>query len=172
MYYGCWWIFIFILHTDVDECKIQYPCSQICENIPGTFRCKCVEGYALERDKTSCKTFKSKVTASTLPLSLQLIIISLPLSPHYRLLYLCPHTADCIIYTSVFTLHIALSVPLCSHSKFLYLCLCLCTTYFISSHYRLNCIYLCLCTTDALSTDILSMPLFAPLKLQYIHVEG
>lgn len=49
--------------TDIDECETQYPCSQYCENHPGTFRCKCAKGYSLEYDRSSCKADVCKYMA-------------------------------------------------------------------------------------------------------------
>lgn len=41
--------------VDVDECKVFSPCSQGCDNFPGTFRCYCARGYYLRPDNYSCK---------------------------------------------------------------------------------------------------------------------
>ncbi|XP_042234598.1 low-density lipoprotein receptor-related protein 4-like [Homarus americanus] len=41
--------------VDVDECAVFRPCSQLCENIEGGFRCTCVEGYSLRPDLFTCK---------------------------------------------------------------------------------------------------------------------
>lgn len=30
---------------DLDECKIEGTCDQLCTNLPGSFRCSCVAGY-------------------------------------------------------------------------------------------------------------------------------
>lgn len=37
---------LFIYLLDIDECR-QNPCADnsICRNLPGTFECKCLEGY-------------------------------------------------------------------------------------------------------------------------------
>lgn len=41
---------------DIDECTTTYPCSQICVNNLGSFKCLCVDGYILKPDDpTSCK---------------------------------------------------------------------------------------------------------------------
>ncbi|XP_066985718.1 low-density lipoprotein receptor-related protein 4 isoform X1 [Macrobrachium rosenbergii] len=40
---------------DVDECALFRPCSQICENTNGTFKCQCVHGYSLREDYVTCK---------------------------------------------------------------------------------------------------------------------
>ena len=40
---------------DIDDCATDlHRCSQICTNLPGSFRCSCIEGYELE-GKTNCK---------------------------------------------------------------------------------------------------------------------
>ncbi|XP_061656467.1 epidermal growth factor-like protein 7 [Syngnathoides biaculeatus] len=41
--------------TDVDECTAQHPCSQMCVNTPGSFRCSCREGFALAEDARTCR---------------------------------------------------------------------------------------------------------------------
>ncbi|KAL3836485.1 hypothetical protein ACJMK2_021917, partial [Sinanodonta woodiana] len=38
---------------DLNECE-QHVCSQKCDNVPGSFKCSCLPGYALGPDKTSC----------------------------------------------------------------------------------------------------------------------
>ncbi|KAL3832136.1 hypothetical protein ACJMK2_023807 [Sinanodonta woodiana] len=38
---------------DINECD-QHICSQYCENIAGSFNCKCFPGYTLDTDKTTC----------------------------------------------------------------------------------------------------------------------
>ncbi|XP_069176041.1 low-density lipoprotein receptor-related protein 4 isoform X2 [Procambarus clarkii] len=40
---------------DVDECSLFRPCSQLCENSEGSFRCSCVVGYSLRPDSFTCK---------------------------------------------------------------------------------------------------------------------
>uniref|UniRef100_A0A1B0CM34 EGF-like domain-containing protein n=1 Tax=Lutzomyia longipalpis TaxID=7200 RepID=A0A1B0CM34_LUTLO len=30
---------------DLDECKLEGTCDQLCTNTPGSFRCSCVSGY-------------------------------------------------------------------------------------------------------------------------------
>lgn len=49
---------------DIDECKEQNPCSQICENTIGSFRCRCHDEFLLASDKITCKAFGE--TQSTL----------------------------------------------------------------------------------------------------------
>ncbi|XP_050708950.1 low-density lipoprotein receptor-related protein 4-like [Eriocheir sinensis] len=41
---------------DVDECSVFRPCSQACENLPGSFNCSCIAGYFMLRpDHLTCK---------------------------------------------------------------------------------------------------------------------
>ncbi|XP_071521746.1 low-density lipoprotein receptor-related protein 4 isoform X2 [Panulirus ornatus] len=40
---------------DVDECTVFQPCSQLCENTVGGFKCDCVDGYSLRNDYLTCK---------------------------------------------------------------------------------------------------------------------
>ncbi|KAF7240342.1 Low-density lipoprotein receptor-related protein 1 [Varanus komodoensis] len=41
---------------DIDECTTTYPCSQLCINTHGSFKCLCVNGYMPKPDDpTSCK---------------------------------------------------------------------------------------------------------------------
>ncbi|XP_071822844.1 low-density lipoprotein receptor-related protein 2-like isoform X2 [Apostichopus japonicus] len=41
---------------DIDECnETPWVCSQICENLPGSYICKCAAGYQRLRDGSSCK---------------------------------------------------------------------------------------------------------------------
>ncbi|GLH07804.1 Vitellogenin receptor, partial [Gryllus bimaculatus] len=44
---------------DIDECKSR-PCSQICHNTNGSYVCSCTKGYALGRNKHSCKADADK----------------------------------------------------------------------------------------------------------------
>ena len=40
---------------DVDECKkTNGGCQHTCENIVGSFKCSCKDGYDLSSDKKSC----------------------------------------------------------------------------------------------------------------------
>lgn len=42
--------------ADVDECSTTFPCSQLCINTHGSYKCLCVEGYAPRGgDPHSCK---------------------------------------------------------------------------------------------------------------------
>lgn len=40
---------------DIDECKEQKPCEQICHNTAGSYKCDCREMFALQPDGHSCK---------------------------------------------------------------------------------------------------------------------
>ena len=41
-------------HTDINECLMTpSPCDQVCENVPGSYVCECVEGYR-RLDNGSC----------------------------------------------------------------------------------------------------------------------
>ncbi|KAB7498329.1 Low-density lipoprotein receptor-related protein 4 [Armadillidium nasatum] len=40
---------------DVNECLLFYPCSQLCENTEGSFKCSCASGYSLRPDRMTCK---------------------------------------------------------------------------------------------------------------------
>ena len=44
------------LCVDVDECQNGggHNCSQLCENIRGSFECKCNDGYFLDDDDANC----------------------------------------------------------------------------------------------------------------------
>jgi len=39
--------------VDIDECKLGL-CAQVCDNTVGSYMCKCLPGYELSADKTSC----------------------------------------------------------------------------------------------------------------------
>jgi len=43
--------FIFV---DINECNDQGRCEQLCENLPGSFRCACMDGYRLQVNGTKC----------------------------------------------------------------------------------------------------------------------
>lgn len=44
---------------DIDECKQENPCSQLCTNTLGSFKCSCFDDFILDSDKRSCKAFGS-----------------------------------------------------------------------------------------------------------------
>ena len=42
--------FLFHLFSDIDECKLtSSPCSQLCSNSLGSYKCSCHKGYELVR---------------------------------------------------------------------------------------------------------------------------
>ena len=44
------------LFVDIDECKSgDNNCSQLCDNVPGSFECRCKAGYSLQDDGTTCE---------------------------------------------------------------------------------------------------------------------
>lgn len=48
--------------ADVDECSTTFPCSQLCINTHGSYKCLCVEGYAPRSgDPHSCKAVTGEV---------------------------------------------------------------------------------------------------------------
>uniref|UniRef100_A0A3Q2XPL1 EGF-like-domain, multiple 7 n=1 Tax=Hippocampus comes TaxID=109280 RepID=A0A3Q2XPL1_HIPCM len=47
--------FFFFCLPDVDECAEQHPCSHVCVNTVGSFRCTCRQGYVLAGDARSCR---------------------------------------------------------------------------------------------------------------------
>ena len=52
------WIRVFCVNnylSDIDECGIENNCSQICNNVDGSYFCECKTGYALSTDGFTCK---------------------------------------------------------------------------------------------------------------------
>jgi len=45
--------FLIVFCVDEDEC-FSSPCSHICENLVGSFKCRCADGYQLLADNVSC----------------------------------------------------------------------------------------------------------------------
>ena len=46
---------MFDLFSDLDECSLgEHNCEQLCVNIPGSHRCDCEEGFALNGDGRTC----------------------------------------------------------------------------------------------------------------------
>ncbi|XP_014680723.1 PREDICTED: low-density lipoprotein receptor-related protein 2-like [Priapulus caudatus] len=42
--------------VDINECEGQYGlCSQVCENVPGTYLCKCTSGYIYSKTANTCE---------------------------------------------------------------------------------------------------------------------
>lgn len=55
---------------DVDECEDDTDnCSQICNNIAGSFQCDCQSGYDLQLDGVTCLG-KFSIKSSTLEINL------------------------------------------------------------------------------------------------------
>ena len=49
MHFNC-----FVL-LDINECAVENGgCGQICNNLPGTYECKCEDGYLLDTNSHSC----------------------------------------------------------------------------------------------------------------------
>lgn len=55
--------------TDVDECREQHLCSQMCVNTAGSYRCVCEEGHALAGDGRSCQSLRPPVPPPPLHLT-------------------------------------------------------------------------------------------------------
>lgn len=52
--------------ADVDECSTTFPCSQLCINTHGSYKCLCVEGYSPRSgDPHSCKAVTGEVARAT-----------------------------------------------------------------------------------------------------------
>ena len=52
----------FLVFLDIDECQGGHSCDlgkSVCENLEGTYRCNCLQGYIPSLDGKSC-TGKSK----------------------------------------------------------------------------------------------------------------
>lgn len=44
-----------VLYIDIDECLTGTSgCEQLCQNTPGSFKCTCFLGYAMNSDNRSC----------------------------------------------------------------------------------------------------------------------
>ncbi len=43
------------VRVDVDECADADRCTQICINLPGSFRCDCNDGFELDHMTKDCK---------------------------------------------------------------------------------------------------------------------
>ncbi|KAH8378646.1 hypothetical protein KR009_000475 [Drosophila setifemur] len=44
---------------DVNECQVEKPCDQQCVNTPGSYFCRCRQGFVLQADEQSCKKVSS-----------------------------------------------------------------------------------------------------------------
>lgn len=65
------WIFNYVI-SDVNECMGENGgCEQLCIDLPGTYRCSCVDGYLLTENKVNCTGIHSsiKLTFHPLPIS-------------------------------------------------------------------------------------------------------
>ena len=45
----------FLWISDINECRSNSRCEQVCINTLGSYRCACEEGYALRSDGTTCQ---------------------------------------------------------------------------------------------------------------------
>jgi hypothetical protein len=43
-----------ISRADIDEC-LSNPCPQVCDNSPGSYSCRCREGFSLDQTTNKCK---------------------------------------------------------------------------------------------------------------------
>ena len=44
-----------VICADIRECELStHSCSHICIDLPGSYRCECRDGYALQEDGNSC----------------------------------------------------------------------------------------------------------------------
>ncbi|KAB7505769.1 EGF-containing fibulin-like extracellular matrix protein 2 [Armadillidium nasatum] len=43
------------LCQDVNECEKEFPCSQLCTNTHGAYKCSCVDGYVTHDGGHTCK---------------------------------------------------------------------------------------------------------------------
>lgn len=41
--------------ADIDECEVPDTCSQICINLPGSYKCDCNDGYQIDPVSKTCK---------------------------------------------------------------------------------------------------------------------
>ncbi|XP_059620016.1 epidermal growth factor-like protein 8 [Phlebotomus argentipes] len=48
---------------DINECKEEKPCDQMCFNTEGSYYCTCREGFILQPDRQSCKKIDDAETA-------------------------------------------------------------------------------------------------------------
>jgi len=52
---------MYTLFSDINECEVENPCNnetEVCDNLPGTFMCKCKPGY--EKVKGKCEAVVMK----------------------------------------------------------------------------------------------------------------
>jgi len=55
--------------VDVDECRVYEGslCHHRCVNVPGSYRCECLPGYALQEDAFTCARGKADSPIRWLP---------------------------------------------------------------------------------------------------------
>lgn len=41
--------------ADINECATPDTCSQICINLPGSYKCDCKQGYEIDPASKTCK---------------------------------------------------------------------------------------------------------------------
>lgn len=46
---------------DIDECASHGICHQNCDNVKGSFKCSCADGFQLEPDRRTCKVIGAYV---------------------------------------------------------------------------------------------------------------
>ena len=46
--------YMVLLCLDIDECKQDNECTQICTNLEGGYKCSCRDGYRLANDSVTC----------------------------------------------------------------------------------------------------------------------
>ena len=46
---------------DIDECASHGICHQNCDNVKGSFKCSCTDGFQLEPDRRTCKVMGTYV---------------------------------------------------------------------------------------------------------------
>lgn len=56
----CLFLFNNLFISDIDECKEEYPCSQLCHNTQGSYKCFCDTGYLSLDGGMTCKANSSK----------------------------------------------------------------------------------------------------------------
>ena len=56
MYYKAylWCMNEYYIYLDINECEDGHSCSQICNNLIGSFKCECRSGFLLQADEKEC----------------------------------------------------------------------------------------------------------------------
>lgn len=49
------------LSPDINECDVPDTCSQICINLPGSYKCDCEAGYEIDPVSKTCKAETGQV---------------------------------------------------------------------------------------------------------------